>query len=72
MIKSPLVDCELITIDRSSPQGNCFCIMAEVTRALKKAGRHDLVSRYKAEAIESDYNHLCSVSKKYVNITFYN
>jgi hypothetical protein len=49
--------------------GNAFAIMGNVKQALKSAGADkEYIDEYLKEATSGDYNHLLTVSMKYVNI----
>lgn len=49
--------------------GNAFAIMGTVKQALKRAGADkEYIDEYLNEATSGDYNHLLTVSMKYVNI----
>jgi hypothetical protein len=45
--------------------GNAFAIMGRATRALKKAGKDNLVDKYINEATSGDYNHLLATTSKW-------
>ena len=49
--------------------GNAFSIMGNIQRALKRSGADkEYIDKYIKEATSGDYNHLLTVSMKYVNI----
>ena len=48
--------------------GNAFAIMGRVTRALRKAGREDLIEEYHKEAMSGNYTHLLQTTMKYVKV----
>jgi len=48
--------------------GNAFAIMGKVARALRQAGRPDLVKPYMDEAMSGDYDHLLRITMKYVDV----
>jgi hypothetical protein len=48
--------------------GNAFAIMGKVARALRQAGRPDLVKQYMDEATSGDYDHLLQVTMKYIDV----
>jgi hypothetical protein len=48
--------------------GNAFAIMGKVARALRQAGKPELVKRYMDEATSGDYDHLLQVTMKYVDV----
>ncbi len=49
--------------------GNAFSIMGNIQRALKRSGADkEYIDKYIREATSGDYNHLLTVSMKYVNI----
>jgi len=49
--------------------GNAFCIMGAVTRALKKAGASkDQIDKYREEAMGGSYENLLNVTAQYVDI----
>jgi len=57
------------TVKLIGQDGNAFSIMGNIQRALKRAGADkEYIDKYIREATSSDYNHLLTVSMKYVNI----
>ncbi len=57
------------TIKLIGQDGNAFSIMRNIQRALKRSGADkEYIDKYIREATSSDYNHLLTVSMKYVNI----
>jgi hypothetical protein len=48
--------------------GNAFAIMGKVARALRQAGRPELVKPYMDEATSGDYDHLLQITMKYVDV----
>ena len=57
------------TIQLIGQDGNAFAIMGNIKRALKRAGADkEYIDEYLKEATSGDYNHLLTVSMKYVNI----
>ncbi len=48
--------------------GNAFAIMGKVARALREAGKPELVQPYMDEATAGDYDHLLRVTMKYVDV----
>ena len=48
--------------------GNAFAIMGKVARALRRAGKPELVKPYMDEATSGDYDHLLQVTIKYVDV----
>ncbi len=48
--------------------GNAFAIMGKVARALRLAGKPELVKPYMEEATSGDYDHLLQVTMKYVDV----
>jgi hypothetical protein len=48
--------------------GNAFAIMGKVARALRQAGKPELVKLYMDEATSGDYDHLLRVTMKYVDV----
>jgi len=51
--------------------GNAFAIMGRVARALRAAGKPELVKSYMEEATSGDYDHLLQVTMKYVEVSRY-
>ena len=45
--------------------GNCFSIMGRVIKALRRAGREDLVKPFLEEATSGNYIHLLATCLKY-------
>jgi hypothetical protein len=57
------------TVKLIGQDGNAFAVMGTVKQALKRAGADkEYINEYLIEATSSDYNHLLTVSMKYVNI----
>jgi len=57
------------TVKLIGQNGNAFSVMGNVKRALKRAGAdQEYIDQYLEEAISGDYNHLLTVSMKYVNV----
>ena len=57
------------TVKLIGQDGNSFAIMGNVKQALKRAGADkEYIDEYLKEATSGDYNHLLTVSMKYVNI----
>jgi len=48
--------------------GNAFYIMGKVSKALRRAGYHDLVKEYQEEAVKGDYDHLLMTTMEYVEV----
>ncbi len=48
--------------------GNAFAIMGKVARALREAGKPELVKAYIDEATSGNYDHLLQVTMKYVDV----
>lgn len=48
--------------------GNAFAIMGKVARALRQAGKPELVKPYMEEATSGDYDHLLQITMKYVDV----
>jgi hypothetical protein len=57
------------TVKLIGQDGNAFSVMGNVKRALKRAGAdQEYLDQYLKEATSGDYNHLLTVSMKYVNV----
>ena len=65
--KEPITD-ETVVVEMRGPSGNAFCVMGAVAKALRSAGRGDLVEEYLRKATSGDYENLLKVSGEYVNI----
>ncbi len=48
--------------------GNAFALMGQVTRALKRGGRADLVAEFGREAMSGNYDHLLQTCLDYVEV----
>lgn len=48
--------------------GNAFCVMGYVRRALKQSGLSDRVDEYTEKATSGDYNNLLAVSMEYIDL----
>ena len=57
-----------IVVNLIGQDGNAYFILGRVIKALKKAGRTDLVEEYKKEATKGDYNHLLATTMEYVEV----
>ena len=57
------------TVKLIGQDGNSFAIMGNIKRALKRAGADkEYIDEYLKEATSGDYNHLLTVSMKYVHV----
>ena len=57
------------TVKLIGQDGNAFSIMGNIKRALERSGADkEFIDKYIREATSRDYNHLLTVSMKYVNI----
>jgi len=57
------------TVKLIDQDGNAFAIMENIKRALKRTGADkEYIDEYLKEATSGDYNHLLTVSMKYVHI----
>ncbi len=65
--KEPILD-ETVIVELRGPSGNAYCVMANVVKALKDAGRGDLKAEYLRRATSGNYENLLAVSGEYVNI----
>ena len=65
--KEPITG-ETVIVEMRGPSGNAFCVMGAVAKALRSAGRGDLVEEYLRKATSGDYENLLKVSGEYVNI----
>ena len=63
----PITD-ETVIVEMRGPSGNAFCVMGAVAKALRSAGRGDLVDEYCRKATSGDYENLLEVSGEYVSI----
>jgi hypothetical protein len=63
----PLVDV-LVRVNLDPDRGNAVGIIGMVSRALAGAGRMDLAEQYGREALLGDFDHLLTVSAKYVRL----
>jgi hypothetical protein len=58
------------SVQLSGTDGNAFAIMGEVSRALRKSGcRHDVIEKFREEAMASDYDNLLRVCMKWVDVS---
>lgn len=51
-------------IDKNSPEGNAFNIMAMVARFLRARGRNNEVDSVLNEMTQADYENLCQVAER--------
>ncbi len=58
-----------VTVQLSGMDGNAFFIIAAVSKALKRAGHHDVAREFCLEATTGDYNHLLQTAMAYVDVT---
>ena len=57
------------TVKLIGQDGNAFSVMGNVKQVLKHAGAdQEYIDQYLKEATSGDYNHLLTVSMKYVNV----
>jgi len=57
------------TVKLIGQDGNAFSVMGNVKQVLKYAGAdQEYINQYLKEATSGDYNHLLTVSMKYVNV----
>ena len=65
-VKYPRV---VVTIPDSGPGGNSFAIMANVQRALRRAGvPQEEIEVYKKQAMSGDYDNLLNVTERWVTV----
>jgi hypothetical protein len=57
------IRCKLIGKD-----GNAFSVIGNVSEALRRGGRRDLIEPFRIEAMSGDYNHLLQTAMKYVEV----
>jgi NAD(P)H-flavin reductase len=58
-----------VTIDISGPDGNAYYIMGVIQTLLKENGTNEAeIKSVLKDMMSSNYGHLLSVAKKYVNI----
>jgi hypothetical protein len=58
-----------VTVELSSFDGNAFSVMANVKRAIEKAGAtQEQVESYLAESMSGDYHNLLRTAMKWVNV----
>jgi len=57
------------TVKLTGHDGNAFSIMGRVKQALRRKGAdREYIEKYLKDATSGDYNHLLSVSMKYVDV----
>ena len=61
-----LTDVEVVL---TGTDGNAFAVMGKVAKALRRAGRRNLVEAYMAEAMSGDYDHLLQTTMRYVQVS---
>jgi hypothetical protein len=60
---------QTITVKLTGNDGNAFSIMAQVSKALRKAGASsDEVEQYMSESMSGDYDNLLRTAMKWVNV----
>lgn len=57
-----------VVVKLTETDGNAFCIIGKVSKALKNAGHIDLAKEYQKEAMKGDYDNLLRVSMEYVEV----
>ena len=58
-----------IEVQLSGNDGNAFAVMAQVTKALRRAGATpDELSQYQQESMSGDYNNLLRVANEWVEV----
>ena len=65
--KEPITD-ETVIVEMRGPSGNAYCVMANVVKALKDAGRGDLKDEYLRRATSGNYENLLAVTREYVDL----
>jgi hypothetical protein len=65
MMSEPITN---VRVKLVGEDGNAFAILGKVRKALKAAGYLNLANMYVDEATSGDYNHLLSVTMKYVHV----
>jgi hypothetical protein len=60
---------QTVTVKLTGNDGNAFSIMAQVSKALRKAGASsEEVEQYMSESMSGDYNNLLRTAMKWVNV----
>jgi hypothetical protein len=60
---------QTITVKLTGNDGNAFSIMAQVSKALRKAGASsNEVEQYMSESMSGDYDNLLRTAMKWVNV----
>jgi hypothetical protein len=60
---------QTVTVKLTGNDGNAFSIMAQVSKALRKAGATaEEVEEYMAESMSGDYNNLLRTAMRWVNV----
>jgi hypothetical protein len=60
---------QTVTVKLTGNDGNAFSIMAQVSKALRKAGASsEELEEYMIESMAGDYNNLLRTAMKWVNV----
>ena len=60
---------QTVTVKLTGNDGNAFSIMAQVSKALRKAGASaEEVEQYMSESMSGDYNNLLRTAMQWVNV----
>ncbi len=57
-----------IQVELIGEDGNAYCILGRVSKALKRGGYPELAAEYLKKATESDYDNLLNVTMEYVEV----
>lgn len=67
-VTTEMVENEKPVVQLIGTDGNAFAIIGKVARALRQAGKPELVKPYMDEATSGDYDHLVHITMKYVGV----
>lgn len=59
-----------LEVELSGVDGNAFCLIGAVTRALKQSGaKKEELDEFRKEALSGDYDNMLQTCMKWVNVT---
>lgn len=64
-MQEPMTD---VTVKLINEDGNAFYIIGAVTKALRRAGHHDLAEQFEQQAISGNYDQLLQTVMIFVHV----
>jgi cobalamin biosynthesis Co2+ chelatase CbiK len=57
-----------VVVKLTEEDGNAFYVLGKVSKALKRAGHHELAEQYLQQATSGDYDNLLRVTQQFVTV----